>query len=119
MPALPFSRLCLGAWVSKPSARPVGADGSRAKPAILEAGIASDALAGSRARLGCERLFPERTRIHPDDLPEVTVGVLEAPSVHEVHLHRLVRGRTARLERLVGELVDLLPALGRQCDDRF
>jgi ADP-heptose:LPS heptosyltransferase len=30
--------------VSTPAARPVGADGSRAKPAILEAGIASDAL---------------------------------------------------------------------------
>jgi NADH-quinone oxidoreductase subunit M len=33
----------LGAGVSNPSARPVGADGSRAEPAILEAGIASDA----------------------------------------------------------------------------
>jgi beta-glucosidase-like glycosyl hydrolase len=34
----------LGAWVSTPTARPVSADGSRAEPAILEAGIASDAL---------------------------------------------------------------------------
>jgi hypothetical protein len=37
------------AWVSIPSARPVGADGSRAEPATLEAGIASDALGGETA----------------------------------------------------------------------
>jgi NADH-quinone oxidoreductase subunit M len=35
----------LGAGASTPSARPVGSDGSRAKPVILESGIASDALA--------------------------------------------------------------------------
>src|SRR5919108_1382686 len=34
----------LGAVGSTPSARPVGSDGSRAEPVILEAGIASDAL---------------------------------------------------------------------------
>jgi hypothetical protein len=33
--------------ISTLSARPVVSDGSRAKPAILEAGIASDALSGS------------------------------------------------------------------------
>jgi acetyl-CoA acyltransferase len=35
-----------GARASTPSARPVGADGARAEPVLLEAGIASDALVG-------------------------------------------------------------------------
>jgi hypothetical protein len=38
------ARLRLPAWVSTPYARLVGADGSRAEPVILKAGIAGDAL---------------------------------------------------------------------------
>jgi hypothetical protein len=48
----------LGASVAIPSARPVGAAGSPAKPAILMAGIASDALA-------TETSFDEKAGLSP------------------------------------------------------
>jgi ATP-binding cassette, subfamily F, member 3 len=52
----------LDAWVSTPSGRPVGADGSRAKPAILEAGIASDALSDRGSVLECAQRATGLTR---------------------------------------------------------
>jgi hypothetical protein len=72
-----------------------------------------------RALLFRERRCPQRTRVHPDDLPEVAVEVLEARAVHEPMVHRLIRRLTTGRKRLVHELVDLLAAFGRQRENRF
>src|SRR5918992_2162664 len=57
-PRLP-SLFPLRAWVSAHFARSVGSDGSRAKPVILEAGIASDALGRDHLPLDAD---PRRNR---------------------------------------------------------
>ena len=60
----------------------------------------------------------ERRGVHPEDLPVVPVRVEKAPPVHEAELHRLLRRRAARRERLVRERVHVLAAVGRERDDR-
>ncbi len=50
--------------------------------------------------------------IHPDDFPDVAVGILEAAAVHEAVILRRVTFGTAGLERLVDEGVDGLTGLG-------
>lgn len=60
-----------------------------------------------------------RGRVHVQDLPEVPVEVLETPSVHEALVVRVVRGRAARREGLVDQLVDPLPAVDAECQNRL
>jgi N-acetylneuraminic acid mutarotase len=63
--------VCLGAWVSATSARTIGADGSRARTAILEPRIASDALAGSASSQGATQAWK---RAAPIPLPRSEVA---------------------------------------------
>jgi alpha-beta hydrolase superfamily lysophospholipase len=91
----------LGAWVSTPSARPVGADGSRAKPAILKAGIASDAL-GAGVSTSSARPAAESKTPKPLKLRETCVKRSDRATV--------VRFRSADGVRLLGVMLGRGPA---------
>jgi acetyl-CoA acyltransferase len=65
-----------GARLSTPSARPVGADGARAEPVLLEAGIASDALVGVDETPRRDTSMEALASLQPAFLPDgkVTAG---------------------------------------------
>ncbi len=60
--------------------------------------------APARALLGS---FLERALVDPDDLPQVAVGVVEAPAVHDAVVHWLVCTRGTGGEGGIRQLVDL------------
>lgn len=61
----------------------------------------------------------ERLHVHVEDLPQVSVRVLEAPAVHETLVLRRLRLDPAGGHGLGGQLVHALPALDGQREDRL
>src|SRR5262249_47021243 len=63
--------------------------------------------------------FLDMARVHPDEFPDVTVEVVEAASIHEAVVHRLLRFRSTRLQRRVRKLINFRPASCRQTGEDF
>src|SRR5882724_6947160 len=57
--------------------------------------------------------------IHPEDLPMVAVGVVEAPAVHETVVLRIHGVLSAGGDGLVHHSVHLRPAAAREREERF
>jgi hypothetical protein len=54
-----------------------------------------------------------------EHLPQMAVGIGEAALIRAVLLHRLARGRSARLQRPDGQLTHPLPAVYLERNDRL
>ncbi len=64
-------------------------------------------------------LLFNRGRVHVEDFPQMTIGVLEAPSVHKSMIHRIIKLRSPGRQSPVYDLVHLLSAIRGKGENDF
>jgi hypothetical protein len=87
------------------------ADRCRIVAGAVGDGAASAGKAVCRTAPGAPLACGYQSRVHVEHLPQMAIGILEAALVHPVVVHRLTRGRPARVQRQLGQLIYAFPAV--------